>query len=115
MPGPLITQKDVGTAAISFPKRKFAEPTAKTKQVRVFYSFRTANVPVSMPHGLGKGPTNFTVVARGAVDVAGAAAWTAPGVIYSASAMPGQALNASKNVLVLASTVALSWAEVLVY
>lgn len=112
--GPLITQKDLNTGCVTFPKRKFDAVTGKAKQARVFFSFTSANVPVSMPHALGRVPTSFSVVASGGVDTAGGATLTAPGVVYSASAMPGQALTASRNVISLACSVAHSWAEVLV-
>ena len=114
MPGPLITARDLGTASVTFQKRKFDTVTGKARQARVFFSFRSANVPVSMPHALGRVPVSFTVVASGGVDVAGAATLTAPGIVYSASAMPGQALSASKNVIALACSVALSWCEVII-
>jgi len=113
VPGPLITARDIGTSAVTFPKRKFDGITGKARQARVFFSFTAADKLYSMPHALGRVPTSFTVVASGGVDVAGTSI-TAPGIVYSASAMPGQALNASKNVIALACSVAHSWAEVLI-
>lgn len=113
MPGPLLTQKDIGTGAITFAKRDFNTITGKAKEVRVFFSFTAANIGYPMPHGLGRVPTSFTVVASGGADVAGGATLTAPGVVYSSSRIPGQSLNATKNVIVLACSVAQSWAEVI--
>ena len=113
MPGPLITQKDLNTGAVSFQKRNFSQQTGKAKQARVWFSFTAANVGAPMPHALGRVPTSFQVAASGAVDVAGGATYTAPGIVYSTTALPGQALNATRNYVVLASTVANTWAEVI--
>ena len=111
---PRITAKDIGTSAVTFTKRNFNAPTGKARECRVHFAFTSANKAYSMPHGLRRVPQSFTVVACGGADAAGGATLTAPGIVYSASALPGQALNATKNVIVLACSVALSWAEVVI-
>jgi hypothetical protein len=114
MPRVLFTAKDLNTGAVTGTKRDFSKPTGKIREARVWFSFTAANVPYVMPHGLGRVPTSFQVAACGGADVYGAATLTAPGVIYSASALPAQGLNATKNVIVMACDTANSWAEIIV-
>jgi hypothetical protein len=106
VPGPLVTAKDISAAAVTTQKRDFDTKLGKIREVRVFYSFTTADVDVSMPHALGRKPTTFSVVASGATS-GGAVA--APGKIY----LRDPSFWATKNVATLVSDTALSWAEVI--
>lgn len=104
MPGPLITQKDISSGAISYQKRDFDTRNSKSQEARVFFSFSQAGVPVSMPHALSKKPTTFTVVASGISTGLGAPKVYAKDPVYWAT----------RNVIVLSSDTANSWAEVII-
>lgn len=101
---PLITRRDISTGAVSFQKRKFGRPLGKAREARIHFAFTTADVPVSMPHFLGKRPSTYTVVGRG-VSTGDAE----PG-IYT----PDPVYWATVNVVALVSDVSGSWAEVIV-
>jgi len=102
VPGPLVTRGDLDTRSVSFQKRRFGTPSGKAIEARVFFSFTSADVPVSMPHGLGKKPSSFTVV------VSGNAAGTGSPTIYTKD----PSFWATNNVVVLSSDLANSWCEV---
>lgn len=106
MPGPLVTAKEIAAGAVTPQKRDFDTRLGKIREVRVFYSFTTAGVDVSMPHALGRRPTTFSVVASGATS---GGAYAAPGKIY----MRDPSFWATKNVATLVSDTAASWAEVI--
>jgi hypothetical protein len=94
----------LATGAVSFQRRKFGRPLGKAREARVFFSFTTLNVPVTVPHGLGKRPSTYTVVAKGISTGAGSPSiYTVDPVFWSTS-----------TVIQLASSVSLSWAEVVV-
>lgn len=78
----------------------------------MFFYFRTASVPVSMPHALGRKPNSFRVVHVSRDGV--------PGVIYApvrydtagASSKTSSEYNMTRNYVVLACETAGTWAEV---
>lgn len=104
MPGPLITNKEIASGAVSFQRRKFDERTSKSQEARVFFSFPDANLGVPMPHALGKIPSGFTVIASGISTGAGAPKIYTTDPIYWAT----------KQFIVLKSDTANSWAEVII-
>lgn len=89
---------------MSFQKRRFGRPTGKAKEARVHFAFTTANVPVSMPHGLGKRPSTFTIVAKGIASGAGAP------TIYNTPVF-----WATSSVVALSSNTAASWCEIIIH
>ena len=66
MPSPQVTQKQIATASVTPQPRIFDEIKGKAREARVFFYFLHANVPVSMPHALGRKPTSFRVVTSSA-------------------------------------------------
>lgn len=62
MPGPLISRQDIANGAVSGQPRKFSKFGGKQRASRVFFYFRTANQPTSMPHALARTPDGFRVV-----------------------------------------------------
>lgn len=82
------------------------------RAARVFFYFRTANIPVSMPHSFGKTPSSWRVVN---VSRDGT-----PGVIYAptqydgagAKTKTGHLYNLGRNYIVLACETANTWAEI---
>lgn len=104
MPGPLIQRKDISTGAVSFQKRRFGRPLGKAREARVHFAFTGANTAVSMPHGLGKRPSTYTVVASGIASGSGAPViYTADPVFWSTS-----------TIIQLKSNTATSWCEVII-
>lgn len=113
MPGVLLTRKDIGTAAVIPQRRKFDSVTGQVREARVFFSFSTADVGVSMPHSLGRAPTSFRVVRLSRDGV--------PGVVYApiqngggTNATTDASFNFTKNYIVLACSTANTWAEVVI-
>ena len=104
MPGVLITRKEISTGAVSFQKRKFGRPLGKAREARVHFAFTSANVPVSMPHYLGKRPSRFTIVAKGLASGAG-----------SPSIYNDPVFWATQSVCALKSNTALSWCEIVLH
>ncbi len=115
MPAPLITRKDIANGAVSRQPRNFSSFGGKSREARVFFYFRTANLPETMPHSLGRTPTGYT---PGPLTRDGA-----PGVVYSpvkydlagASDKTDAIYNLGRNYIVLACTTDNTWCEVTVY
>lgn len=80
----------------------------------MFFYFKTANVPEAMPHSLNRTPTSWTVAS---VSRDGA-----PGSIYApvsyntagTTDKTDNLYNLGRNYIVLASSTANTWAEVLI-
>lgn len=112
MPSPLITHDDVATGAITPQPRVFDRKLGKNLAARVFFYWPTADVPVGMPHALGKTPTSWKVVTTSRDGT--------PGVIYApvsyttagTSSKTDNVFNYSRNYIVLACSAANQWAEV---
>lgn len=115
MPQIQVRQRDIATGAVSTQKRVFDEITGKVREARVFFMFRDADVPESMPHALGRTPNGFRV------HSISAPLGTAPGQVYApisggggAGSETDSAFNYTPNFLTLACTTADTWAEVMV-
>jgi len=104
MPGIQITAKELSTGAVTSNRAKYDEVTGKLKQARVMCVFPTANVPVAFPHALGRVPTGFTVAAIGRNG-------GAPGSVYTDD-LP---LAFSRYTVVLKSSTANTWADIIVF
>ena len=110
--GPLIQRQDIANGAVSAQPRNFDTFGGKQRAARVFFYFKTANVPVSMPHALGRKPSSFRPVH---VSRDGT-----PGVIYApvrydtggASSKTSSEFNMTRNYLVLACETPGTWAEI---
>lgn len=115
MPGPLLTRQDIANASISGQPRKFSKFGGKARAARVFFYFKTANVPESMPHALGRTPTSWRPVSVSRDITVGA-----PGVIYAPVAYntagttdkTSDQFNLGRNALVLACETGATWAEI---
>ena len=119
MPNPQVTRKDIATRAVTPQRRVFDKITGAMREARVFFVFQTADRAVSMPHSLGRTPTQWRVVSL-SKDNSGAG--TAPGVVYTpvvgdaatSSSETGDQYNLTRTHIVLACTTANTWAEVIV-
>ena len=58
----IVTRFDLGTASVGFQKRAFGIRGAQANEARIQITFQTADVPVSVYHGLRKAPTGYVVV-----------------------------------------------------
>lgn len=114
MPGPLITRQDIANGAVSAQPRKFSAIGGKSRAARVFFYFKTADIPVGMPHALGRTPDSWRIVTL-ARDAG------VPGTVYSptrfespyvdSNPMPN-IFNLGRNYIVLACSTANTWAEI---
>ena len=112
MPGPLIQRQDLANAAVSSQPRNFDSFGGKSRAARVFFYFKTADVPVGMPHALGRKPSSFRVVH---ISRDGA-----PGQVYApcrydtggTSSKTSSEYNLTRNYVVLACTTANTWGEI---
>lgn len=64
----LLQSGSLKRGAVSFGKRVFAKKTSKAREARVYFYFQIgstagAPAPVTRPHGLGKTPTSYTIIA----------------------------------------------------
>ena len=113
MPGPLIAQRDIATAAVTPQKRVFDDITGKAREARVFFYFASTTEPVSMPHALGRTPTQWRLakISR----EAGAPGTVYTPVSYGSAPNPIDAIySLTKNHIVLQCTTANTWAEVII-
>lgn len=112
MPGPLITRKDIANGAVSAQQRNFAKFSGKARAARVFMYFKDNDVPVSMPHALGRTPSAWRVVSLSRDGV--------PGIVYApvsyntagTSSKTSDQFNLGRNAIVLACSTDNTWAEV---
>ena len=118
MPGPQITRKDIATRAVTPQRRRFDKITGAMREARVHFVFQTANIGVSMPHALGRTPTQWRVATL-SKDNSGAG--TAPGTVYTPvigaaadASDTGDQFNFTRTHIVLACTTANTWCEVIV-
>ena len=109
---PLITRQDIANAAVSAQPRNFDSFGGKSRAARVFFYFKTADVPVGMPHALGRVPT--------AVRPVHLSRDGAPGQVYApcrydtggTSSKTSSEYNMTRNYVVLACSTSNSWAEI---
>lgn len=116
MPGPLITRQDIANGAVSAQPRKFDKVGGKSRAARVFFYFRTAMMPTSMPHALGRTPESFRVVSISNDSATGPGSVFKP-INYEVPLVGGKteadtAFCFTRNYVVLACTTANTWAEV---
>ena len=112
---PLVTRQDIANGAVSRQPRQFDKFGGKSREARVFFYFKTADVPEAMPHSLGRTPTSFSVVSVSRDGAPGQVympvRYEAP---YVAANKTDSVYNFGRNYVVLACTTANTWAEVLV-
>jgi hypothetical protein len=97
---------------VSAQQRNFAKFSGKARAARVFFYFKTARLPVSMPHALGRTPNAWRVVNISTDGV--------PGVVFApinysvagTTAQTSDQFNLGRNAIVLACATANTWAEV---
>lgn len=111
MPG-LISRQDISNAAVSPQPRLFSKFGGKMRTARVHFKFVTADLPVSMPHSLGRTPNSFRVVTLSRDG--------APGQVYTPLSFETPWVDNTqtdsiycfgRNYIVLACTTGATWAE----
>lgn len=113
MPGPLIQGPDIAHGAITAQPRVFGVANkSSARSARVFFYFRTADTAVAMPHSLGKTPSSWRVVNLSKDGTPGVVYAPVQGVTSGTKTKTGHLFCLGRNAIVLASSVANSWAEI---
>jgi hypothetical protein len=97
-----VSAKEMDRGAVTNVGRVFANAKARNREFRLSVSFKTANVPLPIYHGLGFVPTSFSVA------TANTGTGAAPGKIYG-----DVPLQATKKCVVLYSDTDNTVAEIL--